>query len=209
MGRPKKTDIPCESNAKERLLAGAIELFNRKGYAGTTVREIVAAANVTKPVLYYYFANKEGIYLALMQNAFEEFSSVLDVSLKNGRSPRIKITRLLVNVFELFLARIDLARIMYAIYYGPPQGAPFFDFDIYHAKLRETIKNLIAEGIGCGEFSKGKTESMMWAIIGAFTVATELKLSHPEMKFDAEDLVDVLKIIYRGLAPGNRKGEIR
>ena len=44
-------------------LSAARELFARKGYSGTSVREIVAAADVTKPVLYYYFRNKEGLYL--------------------------------------------------------------------------------------------------------------------------------------------------
>jgi len=33
----------------------------------TSVREIVEAAGVTKPVLYYYFQSKEGIYLAILE----------------------------------------------------------------------------------------------------------------------------------------------
>jgi AcrR family transcriptional regulator len=35
----------------------------------SSVREIVALAGVTKPVLYYYFRNKEDIYLALIYKA--------------------------------------------------------------------------------------------------------------------------------------------
>jgi len=38
------------------------------------VREIVAAAGVTKPVLYYYFRNKEGIYLELMQGSLPRWT---------------------------------------------------------------------------------------------------------------------------------------
>ena len=62
-------DIPQDESVRERLLVSASRLFAQKGYAGTTVREIVDAAGVTKPVLYYYFGNKEGIYLALMKEA--------------------------------------------------------------------------------------------------------------------------------------------
>ena len=61
----KKDESPL--GARQRLLDAAAELFNGKGYAATTVREIVKAAGVTKPVLYYYFKNKEGIFLELMR----------------------------------------------------------------------------------------------------------------------------------------------
>ena len=55
-----------EAAVRERLLAAAIELFTGQGYAATSVREIVAAAGVTKPALYYWFGSKEGLYLALV-----------------------------------------------------------------------------------------------------------------------------------------------
>ena len=42
-----------EQKNKERILIAAATLFANKGYAGTSVREIVEAAGVTKPTLYY------------------------------------------------------------------------------------------------------------------------------------------------------------
>ena len=62
------------SAVRERLLREALRLFTERGYAATTVREIVAAAGVTKPVLYYYFGSKEGLYLEIM-GASARFSS--------------------------------------------------------------------------------------------------------------------------------------
>ncbi|MCE1227092.1 MAG: TetR/AcrR family transcriptional regulator, partial [Geobacteraceae bacterium] len=50
------------ANVRQRLLDAALQLFSTKGYAATSVRELVEAAGVTKPVLYYYFKNKEGLY---------------------------------------------------------------------------------------------------------------------------------------------------
>src|SRR3970282_247165 len=73
----KKTRV-SDGVARDRLLKSATLLFTRKGYAGATVREIVAAAGVTKPVLYYYFRNKEGIYLELMRGGFSRFDSLLE-----------------------------------------------------------------------------------------------------------------------------------
>jgi len=53
--KPNNTNDSPELKTKERLLETAIGMFAEKGYAGTSVREIVEQAGVSKPVLYYYF----------------------------------------------------------------------------------------------------------------------------------------------------------
>ena len=193
--------------ARERLLKSATELFTRKGYSGTTVREIVAAAEVTKPVLYYYFRNKEGIYLDLMRGGFSRFDSLLEESLSERGSAVERLTRLCTQVFSLFLDHIDVARVMYAIYYGPPQGAPFIDFDAYHRRLQDVVRGLVREGIRRGEFEKGNVDDMMWAILGALNVAMESQLCQPGDALDRNGLERVLFIIYKGIAAtgGSRK----
>lgn len=186
--------------ARDRLLASATDLFTRKGYAGTTVREIVAAAGVTKPVLYYYFRNKEGIYLELMRGGLSRFDSLLGESVAGRGSASERLTRLCIQTFSLFVEHIDLARVMYAIYYGPPQGAPFIDFDAYHRRLQEVVRSLIREGIRRGEFGKGNVDDMMWAVLGAVNVANESRLCQPGDALGRKDLERVLRIIYRGIA---------
>jgi AcrR family transcriptional regulator len=61
-----KTIDAAQLNSRERLLETAIGMFAEKGYAGTSVREIVERAGVSKPVLYYYFQSKEGLFLAIL-----------------------------------------------------------------------------------------------------------------------------------------------
>ena len=74
----KPAGFVIDQTVRQRLLASAAKLFARKGYASTTVREIVEAAGVTKPVLYYYFPNKEGIYLEMMRGAWDRFDALLE-----------------------------------------------------------------------------------------------------------------------------------
>ena len=50
MAKDKKKKENKEHKARERLLNAGTILFSEKGYAGTTVREIVDRAGVTKPV---------------------------------------------------------------------------------------------------------------------------------------------------------------
>ncbi len=65
---------------RERIFQEAAELFARDGYYKVSVREICEAAGVTKPVLYYYFQDKENLLLAMMketrtivENLIEEY----------------------------------------------------------------------------------------------------------------------------------------
>jgi AcrR family transcriptional regulator len=185
---------------RQRLLEGAAELFTRKGYAPTTVREIVAAAGVTKPVLYYYFRNKEGIYLELMQQAFAKMEDLVAISQEDRGSPTQKLLAFSDRAYSLFMENIKAVRVMYAIYYGPHQGAPFFDFDSYHLKFLDAIRRLIEEGIRKGEFRKGNAEDMTWLILGAINVVMEAQLGHPEMGIGREGLARVLNLIFRGIS---------
>ena len=206
MARKSNQKESGNGSVRQRLLEGAAELFTRKGYAATTVREIVAAAGVTKPVLYYYFRNKEGIYLELMQEAFAKMDDLVAISLEEQGSPIQKLLSLCDRAYSLFMENIKAVRVMYAIYYGPHQGAPFFDFDAYHLKFLEAIRRLIEEGIRKGEFRKGNAEDMTWLILGAINVVMEAHLGHPEMGIGREGLARVLNLIFRGISKSKRRG---
>jgi len=200
MKKDHSKNKPSQDSVRQRLLAAATDLFARKGYAATTVREIVDSAHVTKPVLYYYFQNKEGIYLELMRQTFSNVDYLVDFPREEKGASREKLLHFCDQAFSLFLENIEAVRIMYAIYYGPHQGAPFFDFDAYHLKFQEAIRALVAEGIRKGEFRKGEAENTTWAILGAVNVAMEVQLGHPEMGLGREGLARVLNLIFRGIS---------
>ena len=74
-----KSEIkPLEAGTRERLLETASHLFASKGYASTSVREIVARAGVSKPVLYYHFQSKEGLYYAILEWGAEVQKKIID-----------------------------------------------------------------------------------------------------------------------------------
>jgi AcrR family transcriptional regulator len=203
----KSRPQPENGSVRQRLLAAATDLFTQRGYAASTVREIVGAAGVTKPVLYYYFRNKEGIYLELMRGAFAKLDELITDSAGDGGSATQKLLRLCDRTYTLFMENVKVARVMYSIYYGPHQGAPFFDFDAYHLKFQEAVRGLIQEGIRKGEFKRGNPEDMTWAILGAINVAMEVHLGHIELELGREGLARVLKVIFQGISAekGRRK----
>lgn len=189
-----------DSKVRERLLRVALELFTTKGYAAATVREIVAAAGVTKPVLYYYFKNKEGIYLELLQNAYGPLAELLDEAGRDKGTAKKRTVRLAERMFDLFMEKIDIVRVIYSVFYGPPQGAPFFDFAAYQLRLRGVILQIVEDGIRNGELRQGEPRAMMAALLGAIHVAMESQLCGDPEKIERNELLGIINVIFDGLA---------
>lgn len=210
MAKRERKEAEAGGEVRERLLSGATGLFASKGYSATTVREIVERAGVTKPVLYYYFRSKEGIYIDLMREPFGKFTALVDETLLPAGSANDRLFRLCLMAYDIFVENIDAARVMYSIYYGPPQGAPFVDFDAYHHRFQEAVLQVLREGIRDGEFRRVNLHDAMWAVIGALNVAMEVELCHPQQSLGRDGVRRVLELVLEGIVM-NRKdtGKIR
>jgi AcrR family transcriptional regulator len=55
---------------RQEILDVALSEFARSGYAGARVDEIAAKTRTTKRMLYYYFNNKEELYIAVLEQAY-------------------------------------------------------------------------------------------------------------------------------------------
>ena len=52
------------------ILKVATQEFANKGLAGARIDEIAAATRTSKRMIYYYYGNKEGLYLAVLEDAY-------------------------------------------------------------------------------------------------------------------------------------------
>ncbi len=59
------------------ILAGALEVFTAQGYAAASMEKIAKTAGVSKPTLYKYFQDKEGLFSALVQQLTERNQKML------------------------------------------------------------------------------------------------------------------------------------
>ena len=73
---------PADSKADkaQTILAGALEVFTTQGYAAASMDRIAKTCGVSKPTLYTYFKNKEGLFVALIQQMTEEHHRMLLVA---------------------------------------------------------------------------------------------------------------------------------
>ncbi len=188
---------------REAILRSALDLFARKGYAGTAVREIVEAAGATKPVLYYHFKSKEGLYLEILRQAMERFRADLTVLTRGGGDAETGLMRLCGQLFVLFRENLQVVRLVHAALVGPPQGGPPFDFKRFHEELVKGMGWWVDEGIRRGEFRDGDQASMTIAVYGVFSLAVELELLSGECGIGREGLSAAMNVVFEGMRAGD------
>jgi AcrR family transcriptional regulator len=67
-----------QSNARDRILATAAELFYRNGYRATGINEVIGKASVAKATFYAHFPTKDALCLAyLKERNSEEAQEIL------------------------------------------------------------------------------------------------------------------------------------
>jgi len=70
---------------RQALLDAARAVFLEKGYANATIDEVVARAGGSKATVYSLFENKEGLFAALVAEAAEELSALVQTFPLDGR----------------------------------------------------------------------------------------------------------------------------
>jgi AcrR family transcriptional regulator len=71
---------------REQLITIARGLFAEKGFEATSVEEIAARAEVSKPVVYEHFGGKEGLYAVVVDREVRKLLDTVTASLTAGRA---------------------------------------------------------------------------------------------------------------------------
>ncbi|WP_433367264.1 TetR family transcriptional regulator [Streptosporangium sp. CA-115845] len=77
---------------REQLIQISRTLFAEKGFDGTSVEEIAATANVSKPVVYEHFGGKEGVYAVVIDREMQKLLIMVTEALSASHS-LIKLER--------------------------------------------------------------------------------------------------------------------
>lgn len=91
-----------ECGNRERILEAAARLFHQRGLQPTSLDDIVAASGVCRSNLYYHFASKEELGLAVLDRLAERFAAdVIEGTLRDERvSARQRLERFLAAITD-------------------------------------------------------------------------------------------------------------
>ncbi len=71
---------------REAVIRAAARAFNERGYHNTSLDDIAAALDVTKPTIYYYVANKEQLLFECFLAGLEQIRAAFRASRRAGRA---------------------------------------------------------------------------------------------------------------------------
>jgi AcrR family transcriptional regulator len=132
-------------------MQAALKRFADCGYAATSVRDIVSAAGVTQPVLYYYFSGKAGLYQALLEFAHDERYRLMQAAVDRAQAFQGKLIEILSALFAFLRSNRELLRLTFAAAFAAPGELPH-EIE-YMAKSRrnfEFIRRLMQAGLRQG-----------------------------------------------------------
>ena len=188
-----------ERGVRKALLLEGIYLFAEKGYASTSVREIVSAAGVTKPVLYYYFQSKEGLFQAILDSAAAELEVMLEEALQKPGTALERIVHLFRRIYQGLMENVQLFKLINHLFFGPPQGVPRYDIEMFHRRMVEVIKEIYLGGLRQGEVREIDPEEATLLVLGVTDYCFHLDYLHPE-SMDPDRAERLLRLAFGGLS---------
>jgi AcrR family transcriptional regulator len=193
------------SEIAEEILQAAVRLFARKGFEATSTREIVEAAGVTKPMLYYYFKSKEGLCEAILTRFLSQFHSRLAAAIDDVREPRDYLVEIVWAHLDYCRQHRDFAKFFYAVFFGPdesPLGGTFLDETRPGRELQkgqELLNEACRRVISSGLIDSGRQEALLMAINGMINFWTIVAIKQ-EIELTRQVAVEIVDVLLDGLA---------
>ncbi|MGD9172792.1 MAG: TetR/AcrR family transcriptional regulator [Desulfobacterales bacterium] len=189
------------ADARQRLLETAIGMFAQKGYAGTSVREIAEQAGVSKPVLYYYFKSKGGLFLAILEMAENLQKQLLAEVLESQGTVLDRLVLLYRRVYEEVEAHQSFYKMIHGLIFGPPQGAPDYDFTRYHRHMIGVIRKIYHAGLSAGEVKKIDADDVAYMVLSLIDFCLHVDQVQPQAS-DPQRAERLMRIAFKGIDQG-------
>jgi AcrR family transcriptional regulator len=149
----------------------ALQVFAEKGYHAASIREIVEAAGVTAPTLYYHFGSKEGLFRHLVQQLTHQMTEEMEHVGRSLGSIREQLLALTHAYIHALRERPMEVRFMHRVMHG----------QIYQSHPQQLLENDQPDGGGAlprlmesamarGELRSARPELLVNAFMGAMTM---------------------------------------
>ena len=146
-----RTNDPARTTAE--ILDVATREFAAKGLAGARIDEIAAATRTSKRMIYYYFGSKDGLYLAVLENAYRRMRSTEANLHLDDLEPMAALERLVGFTYDHHRDNEDFIRLVMSE--NVQQGHYLAQSERIHAlnvTAISSLERLLARGVTAGVF---------------------------------------------------------
>jgi AcrR family transcriptional regulator len=130
------SDLTYSNNhKKEEIINSAIRVFREKGYAATSIQDIVTDSGIGRATFYLFFKNKDEIFMDCFDRLFSElYKEVLEeIKREQDRLVRLqKRARIFLCSYEKWADAMNLLR-----------GASLSKYPVFQEKLNQVMKQIV------------------------------------------------------------------
>jgi AcrR family transcriptional regulator len=176
--------LDCSRMSRKRLPSGerralieaaAARLFAERGYAGTRLEDVAAAAQVTKPVLYRHFGSKQALHLALLVKHRDELAARIGPWVSGDEPLQVRLPGML----EAWFAYVEEHPYAWRMLFRDTTGVP--EIQAFHRDLAERQRAADAALIAETAIPAGEIAPLAEVVRSSLTGLALWWLDHPEI----------------------------
>ena len=165
---PSRTNDPTRTTAE--ILAVATAEFAQKGLAGARIDEIAERTRTSKRMIYYYFESKEGLYVKVLEHAYQRVRAIEAELHLDDLAPEAALQRLVEFTFDHHAGNEDYIRLVMGENMNRAQYlAQSKSIQGLNVPALKAITQLYERGVQQGIFRKGLTALDIHATISALS----------------------------------------
>ena len=186
--KSKVEDATLIAKRRSQILGAAIELFGKRGYHATTIREIAERAGVSTGLVYQYFGDKEDVLFLALQTVLDSYKERIPQAGEGLRDPLERFRAAVHAYCRVIDANIDAT----VLAYRETKSVSRARRNILKQKEVETnalIEERVRDCIKAGLFENVDASLLTYQIV-MFCHAWALKAWHFRARMTVEQYVD-------------------
>ena len=193
-------------NTKDLIYKEAAQLFSKKGYERTSMREIAEKINVSKPAIYYHFPNKQTLFENLLNTAIEYNYKMLSSIVNSKKSPIEKLKDFVKMRIQFGKEHPQITRFVGDVLSGNIRQDVSFSIHDIHSKHKTLFKQILAQGKAEGYLKKDLNDSVfVFLFIGSVNM---LLMSYLKGWSDEASLENIANSLVDTLITGIGNNEV-
>ena len=149
---------------RREIISASVDLFAQKGFKVTTLDDIAEKSEFGKGTIYNYFANKEEIFVAIIEEVSKKFLREVEEIYNDEISVKEFFTKLTLRFFELYEKHSHMFILMFRIraeFESMISHKSTESLQCYQTETNDLYRKVIERGIKNGEIKDIDTDSLL------------------------------------------------
>ena len=187
-GRPRAAGPSIVEDPRQDILRHAARLIAGQGFAGTSTRQIAAAAGLRQPSLFHYFPKKQDLLQALIDEAYQQNLGSFRGSNAGNSKASTRLREAILNEIE----QADPFKVDLHCLIRSPEVRYLATGKALSQKVLRSWRKVIVEGQSSGHFRDGDPTMFARFIVGLIDQAFATQASQAKRSKMASETADFI-----------------